>query len=170
MKHIEVLQSKIMDLEKAQKQVAAWRINDDRIVFTNGCFDLPHPGHVQYLAQARDLGNRLVVGLNSDASVKKLKGPDRPVQNQNSRALILAGLATVDLIVIFDEDTPLNLIKAIQPDVLVKGGDWPTDQIVGADAVKANGGQVLSLPFTEGHSTSELIEKMRNRGCEEVRN
>jgi rfaE bifunctional protein nucleotidyltransferase chain/domain len=161
MKHLEVLQSKIMEPERALKQIAAWRINVDRIVFTNGCFDLLHPGHVKYLAEARDLGHRLVVGLNSDSSVKRLKGADRPVQDENARAFVLAGLSTVDAVIIFDEDTPLNLIKAIQPDVLVKGGDWPEDQIVGADIVKAGGGQVLSLPFSEGYSTSALIEKIR---------
>ena len=161
MKHLEVLQSKIMEQERALKQIAAWRINVDRIVFTNGCFDLLHPGHVRYLAEARDLGHRLVVGLNSDASVKRLKGADRPVQDENARAFVLAGLSTVDAVIIFDEDTPLNLIKAIQPDVLVKGGDWPEDQIVGAEIVKARGGEVLSLPFSEGYSTSELIEKIR---------
>lgn len=161
MKHFEVIQSKIMEADQALRQIAAWRISNDRIVFTNGCFDLLHPGHVQYLADARDLGNRLVIGLNSDASVKRLKGPDRPIQDERSRALILASLAVVDLVVIFDEDTPLKLIKAIQPDVLVKGGDWPVDQIVGADEVKANGGQVLSLPFAEGYATSALIEKIR---------
>ncbi len=150
-----------MNLNDAQKVIAAWRLHDDRIVFTNGCFDLLHPGHVQYLAQARDYGQRLVVGLNSDASVKRLKGADRPVQNEQARALVLAGLATVDAVVIFDEDTPLELIKAIKPDVLVKGGDWPVDQMVGAVEVKAYNGQVVSLPFAEGFSSSGLIEKIK---------
>lgn len=161
MKHFEVLQSKIRTLDQARKQITAWRTNNDRVVFTNGCFDLLHPGHVQYLAEARDLGHRLVVGLNSDASVKRLKGSSRPIQDESSRALILAGLATVDSVVIFDEDTPLKLIKAILPDILVKGGDWPVEQIVGSEIVKARGGQVLSLPFAEGYSTTGLIERIK---------
>lgn len=153
-----------MDFDQAGKRIASWRVNSDRIVFTNGCFDILHPGHVQYLAQARDLGHRLVVGLNSDASVRRLKGNSRPIQDQQARALVLASLASVDAVVIFDEDTPLNLIKAIRPDVLVKGGDWAVEEIVGAKEVRSYGGLVLSLPFSEGHSTSSLILKIKGAG------
>ena len=131
------------------------------IVFTNGCFDLLHLGHVSYLAQASALGNRLIVGLNSDASVQTLeKGALRPLQNQESRALIMASLAVVDLVVIFNEHTPLQLIELIKPDVLVKGGDWQPESIVGYQEVKARGGQVLSIPLEEGYSTSAIEKKI----------
>lgn len=131
------------------------------IVFTNGCFDLLHIGHVRYLQEAKKQGSFLVVGVNSDSSVKKLKGPNRPVQNENDRAEILAALACVDLTVIFSEETPLNLIQKVQPHVLVKGGDWKIDQIVGSDFVLKNGGKVLSLQFVEGKSTTKIIEKAK---------
>lgn len=131
-----------------------------KIVFTNGCFDLLHVGHVRYLKQAKALGSQLIVGLNSDASVKMLKGPQRPLQTENDRAEILASLASVDFVVIFNEETPLELIKQIKPDILTKGGDWKVDQIVGSDFVLKNGGQVLSLQFVEGRSTTKIIEKM----------
>jgi len=133
-----------------------------KIVFTNGCFDLLHVGHVRYLQQARSLGDYLVVGVNSDASVKRLKGPKRPVQNENDRAEILAALAVVDAVTLFDTDTPYDLIKVVQPDVLVKGGDWPPEKIVGYDIVKARGGEVRSLQFVEGRSTTELIRRSKD--------
>ena len=133
-----------------------------RIVFTNGCFDILHVGHVTYLEQARALGDLLFVGLNSDSSVRSLnKGPDRPIQLQNDRAKILLALKAVDFVSIFDESTPLELIKEVCPDILVKGGDWRPDQIVGSDFVLARGGKVLSLPFVKGHSTSAILEKVR---------
>lgn len=132
----------------------------DTVVFTNGCFDILHPGHVDYLARARALGSRLVVGLNSDASVTRLKGPGRPVNDQTSRALVLAALECVDHVVVFDEDTPLELIRKVRPDVLVKGGDWSVDKIVGRDLVEARGGRVLSLPLLPGHSTTAIIERI----------
>lgn len=137
------------------------RERGDRVVFTNGCFDLLHPGHVAYLEEARELGELLVVGLNSDASVRRLKGPSRPVLTQDERAAIVAGLRSVDFVVVFDEDTPLDLIAALEPDVLVKGGDWPIDQIVGGDLVVQSGGRVLSLPYVEGKSTTSIIERVR---------
>jgi D-beta-D-heptose 7-phosphate kinase/D-beta-D-heptose 1-phosphate adenosyltransferase len=130
-----------------------------KIVFTNGCFDLLHVGHVRYLQEARNLGDLLVVGINTDASVKRLKGPTRPIQNENDRAEILAALGCVDFTVLFEEDTPENLIKQVRPDVLVKGGDWKIEQIAGGDFVKSIGGQVFSLKFVEGKSTTSLIEK-----------
>jgi rfaE bifunctional protein nucleotidyltransferase chain/domain len=132
-----------------------------RIVFTNGCFDILHAGHLQYLEQARALGDVLVVGLNSDASVSRLKGPERPIVSEQDRAYLLAGLQCVDYVTLFGQDTPYELIAAIQPDVLVKGGDWTPDAIVGADIVLVRGGEVLSLPFKEGLSTSELVRRIR---------
>lgn len=135
------------------------------VVFTNGCFDILHAGHVQYLEKAKSLGDVLVVGLNSDASVQKLKGKNRPVNNQEDRALVLAALEAVDYVIIFWEDTPYELIKALQPDILVKGGDWKEQDIVGSDIVKAKGGQVLSLPFKAGLSSTGIIRKL---GLEEA--
>jgi len=135
-----------------------------RLVFTNGCFDLLHPGHVDLLARARALGDGLVVGLNSDASVRRIKsgarGPKRPLNSQAARAFVLAGLEAVDFVVIFNEDTPLELIRAVQPQVLVKGGDWTKDKIVGREVVEDAGGQVMSLPLLPGYSTSGLIERI----------
>ncbi len=134
-----------------------------KIVFTNGCFDLLHVGHVRYLQEAKSLGDILVVALNTDASVKKLKGPSRPVQIENDRAEILAALASVDFTILFSEETPEKIIKSIKPDILVKGGDWKIDQIVGATFVQSYGGQVYSLHFIEGKSTTKLIEKSQNK-------
>lgn len=132
-----------------------------RVVFTNGCFDILHVGHVRYLQQARELGDLLVVGLNSDASVKRLKGPERPVQNQDDRSEILAALGCVEFVTLFEEDTPAQLIEAVKPDVLVKGGDWPVEKIEGSKFVLARGGEVKSLPFHEGRSTTSIIDRMK---------
>jgi len=134
---------------------------EQSIVFTNGCFDIIHAGHVQYLQQAKQLGDILVVGLNSDESVKRLKGSSRPINSEGNRALVLAALQSVDYVIIFEEDTPYELIEAIQPDVLVKGGDWKEADIVGSDIVKAKGGKVISLPFREGLSTTNIIDKLK---------
>ena len=131
-----------------------------RIVFTNGCFDLLHVGHVQYLREAKKLGDILVLGLNSDSSVKQLKGPSRPIQNENDRAEIISELKSVDYVVIFSDETPLKLIQEVKPDILVKGGDWKIDQIVGSDFVIKNGGKVMSLCLVEGRSTTKIVEKM----------
>jgi D-glycero-beta-D-manno-heptose 1-phosphate adenylyltransferase len=131
-------------------------------VFTNGCFDLLHFGHLHYLAAARDLGERLVIGLNSAASVSRLKGKHRPINDELTRQHTLAALAFVDAVVVFEEDTPLNLIQIVQPDILVKGGDWSADQIVGAEVVLSKGGQVLSLPFIAGYSTTNIEQKILN--------
>ena len=133
-----------------------------KIVFTNGCFDLLHVGHVRYLQQARLLGDVLVVGVNSDASVKRLKGPERPIQNEKDRAEILAALECVNYSIVFSEDDPLRLIQDLQPDILTKGGDWAPDKIIGSDFVTQRGGQVFSLQFVDGKSTTRLIEKARN--------
>lgn len=132
------------------------------LVFTNGCFDLLHPGHVDLLERARRLGDRLVVGLNSDASVRALKGPDKPYVGQEDRKRMLLALRCVDDVVIFDEPTPLALVERLAPDVLVKGGDWPVEKIVGADLVLRRGGKVLSLPLLPGYSTSSIVEQLQN--------
>ncbi|HEX7414852.1 MAG TPA: D-glycero-beta-D-manno-heptose 1-phosphate adenylyltransferase [Bacteroidia bacterium] len=134
-----------------------------KIVFTNGCFDILHQGHIDYLSKARDLGGALIIGLNTDASVKRLnKSPERPINKEYSRALVLAALVLVDAVVLFDEDTPYDLIKAIQPDVLVKGADYKAEDIVGYDIVKAHGGEVTTIELTEGFSTSELINRIKS--------
>jgi D-beta-D-heptose 7-phosphate kinase/D-beta-D-heptose 1-phosphate adenosyltransferase len=132
------------------------------LCFTNGCFDLIHPGHVQYLADARALGDFLVVGLNSDASVARLKGPGRPLQDEAARAAILLGLRSVDAVVRFDEDTPLELIRALQPDVLVKGGDYTPETVVGRELVEARGGRLVLIPFLPGHSTSRIEQRIKS--------
>ncbi|MFK8138300.1 MAG: D-glycero-beta-D-manno-heptose 1-phosphate adenylyltransferase [Bdellovibrionales bacterium] len=134
--------------------------DNNTIVFTNGCFDILHVGHVKYLQEAKAQGSILVLGLNSDASVKRLKGPSRPVQNEQDRSYILAALECVDVVCVFEEETPLDLIKTILPDVLVKGGDWSKDQIVGSDFVLARGGDVRSLQFVNGRSTTNIVEKI----------
>ena len=131
------------------------------LCFTNGCFDLIHPGHVQYLAEARSLGDFLVVGLNSDASVARLKGPGRPLQDEAARAAILLGLRSVDAVIRFDEDTPLDLIRVLQPDVLVKGGDYTPEGVVGRELVEGRGGRLVLLPFLPGHSTSRIEQRIR---------
>jgi D-beta-D-heptose 7-phosphate kinase/D-beta-D-heptose 1-phosphate adenosyltransferase len=131
------------------------------LCFTNGCFDLIHPGHVRYLEDVRALGDFLVVGLNSDASVARLKGPSRPLQDQEARAMILAGLRSVDAVVLFEEDTPLELITALQPDILAKGGDYTPDTVVGRDVVEARGGKVVLVPFLPGHSSTTIVERIR---------
>lgn len=134
-----------------------------KIVFTNGCFDILHRGHVTYLAEAKKLGDLLVIGLNSDASVKRLKGPERPINGEQDRQYVLSQLKSVDFVEIFSEDTPLNLILAVRPDVLVKGGDWKIEQIVGGKEVIAAGGKVYSLNFVDGYSTTNLIEKIQHQ-------
>ena len=157
------LKDKIPDRPELLQALAKHRQAGRRIVFTNGCFDLIHPGHVTYLEAARDLGDVLVVGLNSDQSVSRLKGPERPILPQDDRAVILAGLRSVDYVVVFEEDTPLSLIRQVLPDVLVKGGDWATDQIVGRDDVEKGGGRVATIPFVEGKSTTGILERVRQR-------
>lgn len=152
--------NKIIKFEDAKDIITKIRKNK-KIVFTNGCFDILHIGHVRYLKEAKGCGDILVVGLNSDDSVKRLKGDSRPIISENDRAEMLSHLESVDFIVIFNDDTPLNLIKVINPDVLVKGGDWEIDQIVGSTIVLENGGEVKSLSFIDGISTSKIIEKIQ---------
>jgi D-beta-D-heptose 7-phosphate kinase/D-beta-D-heptose 1-phosphate adenosyltransferase len=151
---------KVLPLPLALDHVARWRRNGLRIGFTNGCFDLLHPGHVALLEQARSQCDRLVVGLNNDTSVARLKGAGRPVQNEEARAAVLASLASVDLVVLFAEDTPLHLIGELKPDLLVKGADYRLDEVVGADIVQAYGGKVLLAELLPGHSTTATIARL----------
>lgn len=141
-------------------QIAIWKASGKKIVFTNGCFDLVHVGHVLYLENAAQLGDILIVGLNSDDSVRRLKGPTRPINDILNRSHVLAALASVDAVIVFEEDTPYDIIKTIMPDILVKGGDWKPDQIVGSDLVLEHGGQVLSLNFVDGYSTTNIENKI----------
>jgi rfaE bifunctional protein nucleotidyltransferase chain/domain len=157
------MKDKIRSIEDMLAERARLRDSGARLVFTNGVFDLLHVGHVRYLAQARALGDVLVVAINSDRGVRALKGPDRPVFDQAERAEILAGLRAVDYVVVFDEVSPRSLITQLLPDVLVKGGDYQLDQIHGREEVEAAGGKVISLPFVDGASTSRLIERMKRR-------
>jgi rfaE bifunctional protein nucleotidyltransferase chain/domain len=157
-----LLTSKIIKKEDAARTISGLRLKGKKIIFTNGCFDILHPGHVDYLCQARDLGGYLVLGLNTDSSVKRLnKAPNRPVNNEQARAVVLAGLACIDAIILFDEDTPYELIKLLQPDVVVKGNDYKPEEVVGYDLMKQRGGQVITIPLLEGFSTTKLIEKLK---------
>lgn len=151
---------KIVDRDTLQRRIAAWRAHGETIVFTNGCFDLLHAGHVTYLEAARRLGDKLIVGLNTDRSVRALKGPQRPVIDEHDRARVLAALAAVDAVILFDEDTPLSLITALRPDVLVKGSDYREDQVVGAAEVKSWGGRVALVPLVPGRSTSGIVARI----------
>jgi D-beta-D-heptose 7-phosphate kinase/D-beta-D-heptose 1-phosphate adenosyltransferase len=162
MKSVQPIPSKIYSLPELEKEIRRWRLKNNKIVFTNGVFDVLHEGHIASLSQAATYGNVLIVALNSDASVKRLKGPSRPVNNENARALMLASMLMTDAVIIFEEDTPLNLINTLLPDVLVKGGDYTIDQIAGAKEVIANGGEVILADIIEGISTTAIIERMKN--------
>jgi len=153
--------SRLLSREDAAALVARLRSEGQTVVFTNGVFDVLHPGHVRYLEVARSLGNALIVGLNGDASVSRNKGPGRPITPERERAEVVAALSSVDAVVIFDEDTPAEIIQALQPDVLVKGTDWPADQIVGRDTVEARNGRVVRVPIEQGYSTTGIIERVR---------
>ena len=161
MSFFSTITTKIHSLEQLPATLERWRAAGERIVFTNGCFDILHYGHLHYLADARDLGDRLVIGLNSAGSVRRLKGPTRPINDELTRTHLLAALQMVDAVIIFEEDTPLELIRLVLPDVLVKGGDWRPEQIVGSDIVLARGGQVLSLPYIDGYSTTNIERKIK---------
>lgn len=162
MKKADIIEQKIMDLAKAQSMIASWKVLGKTVAFTNGCFDILHEGHIFSLSAAAKEADYLIVGLNSDASVKRLKGDARPVNTQHSRALLLASLLMVDAVVIFEEDTPLQLITALMPDVLVKGGDYTIEQIVGSKEVMANGGRVVINPIVAGFSTTGLIQQIKS--------
>ena len=156
------LQDKIYTKEALKTLLTTWKKSHQKVVFTNGCFDILHRGHVEYLSHARDLGDKLILGLNTDDSVKRLgKSPDRPINSQDTRATILAGLQCVDAIIMFNEDTPYELIDFVQPDVLVKGNDYKAEDIVGYDIVTAKGGSVITIQLVDGFSTTKLIEKMK---------
>jgi len=154
------MNQKIRSLEELTAQLEHDRGKGKKVVFTNGCFDLLHVGHIRYLQQARRMGDLLVVAINTDDSVRKLKGPSRPVQPEQDRAEILAGLECVDYVVSFEQDTPLSVIEHLKPDVLVKGADWPVEQIVGREVVEGSGGRVATISYVEGVSTSALIERI----------
>lgn len=168
MSRLTFLQNKIIELDDAKRMLAMWRMKGDKIVFTNGCFDILHKGHVTYLAQAAQEGTRLVIGLNTDASVREQgKGEDRPINDQDARALVIAALGFVDLVLFFEEQTPINLIKELLPDVLVKGADYDPNEtdpsskkyIVGSELIKANGGKVIAIPLVDGYSTTSILAK-----------
>lgn len=161
MKRVDTIHSKIMSFPAMSYRINQWRITGRTIVFTNGVFDLLHPGHIFSLSEAAKEGDYLVVGLNADSSVKRLKGDSRPVNDQDARALLLASMVMVDAVVLFEEDTPLELIKKIMPDVIVKGGDYTVDQVAGAKEVIANGGRVVINPIREGFSTTSIIQQMQ---------
>ncbi|MBS1764980.1 MAG: D-glycero-beta-D-manno-heptose 1-phosphate adenylyltransferase [Bacteroidetes bacterium] len=162
MDYQQIIERKIQDDHTLRNQLNIWRLQSKKIVFTNGCFDILHKGHAAYLAAAKNLGDVLIVGLNSDKSVSCNKGPGRPVNNEQSRAFILASLHVVDAVVLFSDDTPYHLIQTVQPDVLVKGSDYKAEDIVGYDIVTARGGEVVTISLTEGFSTTSLINKLRN--------
>ena len=157
------IESKIFTLPELLKRIEFWKTLGDKIVFTNGCFDIPHQGHVHLLASCNQLGDRLIVGLNSDSSVKELKGPSRPINNQQSRAILLAATQFVDGVLFFYEHTPENLIHAIKPDVLVKGGDWKKEEIIGSNFVESYGGEVKTVPYLKGFSTTEIIARSNKK-------
>lgn len=162
---LEVIRKKVFTSSDAdfQRMLTIWRFQKKKIVFTNGCFDILHLGHIDYLSKAKDLGDLLIIGLNTDSSVSKLKGNNRPIQDENSRATVLASLSFVDAVVYFSDDTPYNLIKIIQPDILVKGADYKPEDIVGYDIVKNNGGEVVTIEYLEGYSTTTIENKIRGK-------
>jgi len=162
MSHHQHIVNKIHTIETLSHQLKLWTEANEKIVFTNGCFDLIHQGHVDYLAKAADLGTKLVIGVNTDASVNKLKGDHRPIQDEYSREFILAAFEFVDAIILFGEQTPYDLIKLVQPDVLVKGSDYKPEDIVGYDIVKSKGGEIKTIDFLPGFSTSLIEKKIKN--------
>ena len=165
MKRLEIIRKKIFNYSDTEfsRLLAIWKFQGKKIVFTNGCFDILHLGHIDYLAAASELGDLLIVGLNTDDSVHKIKGNNRPLQDEVSRAFVLASLGFVDAVVFFGEDTPYNLIKRIQPDVLVKGADYKPEEIVGYDIVKNKGGEIITIEFLEGYSTTAIEKKISGK-------
>jgi rfaE bifunctional protein nucleotidyltransferase chain/domain len=162
MTSLEKINNKILrDWELLPKMLKVWEFKKQKIVFTNGCFDIIHRGHIELLSKASDLGNKLIVGLNTDSSVQRLKGAGRPVQDETSRAMIMAGFEFVDLVILFPQDTPLELISIVKPNILVKGGDYKAEEIVGYEIVNNNKGQVIIINFVEGYSTTSIVNKMK---------
>ena len=162
MSNLQKISKKIYSLNDLKIQLQNWRDNGDSIVFTNGCFDILHQGHIEVLAKTADLGNRLIIGLNSDSSVKLLKGENRPINEENARTLLLCALTFVDAVILFSEETPFQLISEIKPNILAKGGDYKMEDIVGHDVVQKNGGKVISIPLTDGFSSTTIIDKIQN--------
>ena len=162
MSHLEKINDKIISLEALKLRVENWKSSSEKIVFTNGCFDILHRGHIDVLAKTADLGDKLIIGLNSDSSIRKLKEDNRPIVDEKSRALLLAAFSFVDAIVLFSEQTPFNLITDIKPDILAKGGDYKITEIVGHEVVQQNGGEVITIPLTEGFSSTNIIDKIQN--------
>jgi D-glycero-beta-D-manno-heptose 1-phosphate adenylyltransferase len=160
MRNLEHIHAKIISGNELSRELAIAKFRDKKVVFTNGCFDIIHRGHVEYLSQAAKLGDIFIVGLNTDASVKRIKGESRPVQDEITRAMVLASMFYVAYVVLFDEDTPYNLINTVQPDILVKGGDYKIEDIVGYDIVKAKGGKTLTIPFVPGFSSTSIISRI----------
>ena len=161
MSHLKKLNHKIYSLIELENQVNAWKQAGEEVVFTNGCFDIIHRGHIEVLAKTADLGSKLIVGLNSDSSIQKLKSKNRPIIDEQSRAILLASFSFVDAIVLFSEETPIKLISALKPDVLAKGGDYKINTIVGHKIVQENGGQVILVPFVDGFSSTAIIDKIK---------
>lgn len=161
MTQLDIIKSKILNYENLNIHLNVWRFKGQKIVFTNGCFDVLHHGHIIYLSRAKDLGHKLIIGLNSDPSVTRLKGEGRPVNHQDSRAISLAALRFIDAVILFDEDTPYELIKRVQPDILVKGSDYAPEDIVGGDIVLEKGGEIHTIDFVEGYSTTNIINKLK---------
>ena len=161
-KSLEILNSKILDKERLLVKLTDWKEENKKIVFTNGCFDLIHLGHIEVIARSADLGDILIIGVNTDNSIKRLKGSNRPIIKEISRAKQLAALEFVDAVVFFDQDTPIDLIKMINPNIITKGGDYNTDQVIGNDIVTQNYGEVVIIPLTQGYSTTSILEKIKD--------
>ena len=159
---LKKINNKIFDLQRLMKKVEKWRSENKKVVFTNGCFDLIHLGHIEILARSSDFGDKLIIGVNSDLSIKKLKGKNRPIIEESSRIKQLSALEFVDAVVVFDEDTPLKLIETIKPDVITKGGDYTTKNIVGNEVVSQKNGEVIIIPLTQGYSTTSILNKIKN--------
>jgi rfaE bifunctional protein nucleotidyltransferase chain/domain len=162
MDFIDDIKQKIIPIGKELPSLSLWKEQREQIVFTNGCFDIIHRGHVDYLARAASLGSKMIIGLNTDNSIRRIKGNSRPVTDEYSRAFILGAFTFIDSVILFDEDTPYNLIQYIQPDILVKGSDYKEEDIVGADIVKTKGGKIVTMDFVPGFSSSTIIDKIRN--------
>ena len=161
-KKLNKLKAKILNIKDLSQIIKEWRLNGDKIVFTNGCFDLIHLGHLEILARSADLGDKLIVGINSDMSIKKIKGNSRPIIEEDSRAKQLAAIEFIDAVILFNEDTPYNLINILKPDVLTKGGDYKKNDIVGNQLINKEQGEVVIIPLTQGYSTTSILEKIKN--------
>ena len=164
MSNLKKINNKLFSLKDLKTKLSIWRENGEKIIFTNGCFDIIHKGHIQVLANAADLGDRLIIGLNSDISVQKLKGLNRPIVEEDARAFLLASLNFVDAVVLFSEETPINLITTLKPNILAKGGDYAISSIAGYKEVKEYNGEVIIVPFVDGFSSTSIIEKIKNNG------